>query len=56
MPRVTLPLAVSVHEGASYVPCCDLCGWIGPDCWTPGDAHQTALAHARSDEHLANAR
>jgi hypothetical protein len=49
-----LPRGVSVVEGASFVPTCDLCQWIGKDCWTRADAEKAARAHARSAIHREN--
>lgn len=49
-----LPRGMSIVRSASHVPCCDLCGWIGKDAWTDGDARSAAKAHARGAEHREN--
>jgi hypothetical protein len=51
-----LPKGTSIVEGASFIPCCDVCGWIGKDCWSEGDARSAVKAHARGQEHQLNTR
>lgn len=49
-----LPRGTSIVAGASFVPCCDLCGWIGKDAWNEGDARAAVTAHARGQTHRQN--
>jgi hypothetical protein len=37
------------------VPTCDLCGWIGKDRWTMGDARKACHDHARTKRHHEDA-
>jgi hypothetical protein len=41
----SLPPQVYIVRGASHVPVCDRCGWIGKDRWTEREARKLALAH-----------
>lgn len=54
MPRQPLPDGTSVAHGASWVPCCDICGWIGLDTWTEGDARTGVFRHASGRQHREN--
>jgi len=46
----------SIHEGASFVPCCDRCQWIGPDHWTRQAAVRALAVHRLTAEHRENTR
>jgi hypothetical protein len=53
---MAIPRWTSVHVGASFVPCCDLCGWIGKDRWTEVDANRACRDHARTKRHMEDAQ
>lgn len=54
MPSSELPRGMSIVMLGSFVPCCDLCGWIGRDEFERSKAEEACQAHARTAEHLEN--
>lgn len=50
-----LPRWTSIVRGQSFVPCCDLCGWVGADRWTEADARKACRDYARTKRHREDA-